>query len=307
VIVSVALSASLDRALVVDELVPGAIHRPHTVVEVAGGKGFNVARAAHRLGAPVFAAGILGGHTGARIADLLRADGVPFGAVRSERATRTCTSVACSGTGALTEFYEPASPVGTNEWERLGQEVRGALTGRQGWLTLSGSLPPGAPADGVATLVELAREHGFRVAVDTHGAALRTALATRPDLLKVNAGEAAELLGRDGSARELVRALHEATGAAGTTVVTAGADGAWAAHGDTLLRVLPLRRGAFPVGSGDCFLAGLGTALDRDGDPADALRLAAGAATANALEPGAAVFDRSTALRLREDAVVEVA
>jgi 1-phosphofructokinase family hexose kinase len=290
----------------VDEVIPGAIHRPHTIVEVAGGKGFNVARAVHRLGAPVFATGILGGRTGALIRKLLRAEGVAFGGVQGEGTTRTCTSVACSTTHALTEFYEPASPIDAGEWARLSADVDGAITGQTGWLTVSGSLPPGAPAHAVTALVDLARARGFRAAVDTHGAALRTALTARPDLVKVNAEEAAEVLGGEGPAHDLVRALHDAAGAVGTTVVTAGADGAWAAHEDTLLRVFPLRRGAYPVGSGDCFLAGLVSGLDRDGDPVDALRLAVGTATANAIEPGAAVFDRGTALRLREAAVVEI-
>jgi fructose-1-phosphate kinase PfkB-like protein len=45
-IVAVALSPALDRTLVVDSLNPGSIHRPLQIVEVVGGKGFNVTRAA---------------------------------------------------------------------------------------------------------------------------------------------------------------------------------------------------------------------------------------------------------------------
>jgi 1-phosphofructokinase family hexose kinase len=288
----------LDRTLVVDEVVAGAIHRPHAVVEVAGGKGFNVARAAHRLGAALCTVGILGGHTGAFIGDLLREERIDARVVHSSVPTRTCMSVACSRTQALTEFYEPAGPVDAQVWACFEDELGKALAGNTGWMTVSGSLPAGAPEHGMARLLATARSHGFRVAVDTHGDSLRTAVTARPDLVKVNTAEAAALVGREAPAEELVREMHDVIGGTGMTVVTAGADGAWAVSDGAVLHVLPLTRGGFPVGSGDCFLAGLVTGLDRGDDAAGALRLAAATATANALVPGAADFDTDAAARL---------
>ena len=57
-IVSVAASPSLDRTLVVDEVVVGQIHRHHEACSVAGGKGLNVARAVRALGNEVVAIAI---------------------------------------------------------------------------------------------------------------------------------------------------------------------------------------------------------------------------------------------------------
>ena len=53
VIVCVAANPSVDKLFEVERLVPGDIHRPIGFVQVAGGKGLNVARAAHALGAEV--------------------------------------------------------------------------------------------------------------------------------------------------------------------------------------------------------------------------------------------------------------
>jgi fructose-1-phosphate kinase PfkB-like protein len=59
-------------------------------------------------------------------------------------------------------------------------------------------------------------------------------------------------------------------------------------------------QGRYPVGSGDAFLGGLVVGLER-GDPwPDALRLALGAAAANAELPGAGVLDAARADELRE-------
>jgi len=52
-------------------------------------------------------------------------------------------------------------------------------------------------------------------------------------------------------------------------------------------------RGRYPVGSGDAFLAGLVVGLERDEPWPAALRLALGAAAANAELPGAGTLDAS--------------
>jgi fructose-1-phosphate kinase PfkB-like protein len=63
-------------------------------------------------------------------------------------------------------------------------------------------------------------------------------------------------------------------------------------------------RGRYPVGSGDAFLAGLVVCLDRGSQWEDALRLALGAATANAELPGAGKLDPIRAVELAKRAVV---
>ncbi len=49
-ILCVASNPSIDKLFEVDRLQPGRIHRPTGFVQVAGGKGLNVARAAASLG-----------------------------------------------------------------------------------------------------------------------------------------------------------------------------------------------------------------------------------------------------------------
>ena len=61
--------------------------------------------------------------------------------------------------------------------------------------------------------------------------------------------------------------------------------------GRTHLLAGPELRGRFPVGSGDSYLGGLLTALDRGDDLDTALRWAAAAGTANAQVPGPGSFD----------------
>jgi 1-phosphofructokinase family hexose kinase len=292
VILCVAANPSVDRVARVEDLRAGEIHRPIDVTVVPGGKGLNAARAAAVLGGDVTAAALLAGHAGRFVADRMQRDGVRLEAVWArEGETRTSYTVAPED-GPLTEFYERGDGVAADVWADFAALVR-RLAVSADWLTISGSLPAGAPGDGYVGLVGVAR-----TAFDSAEAGIEG----RPALVKVNQHEAARLTGVDDPAAA-ARILAESS--AGAAVVTRGVEGAVAVDSRGAAWTATLdARGAYPVGSGDCFLAGMVVALDR-GEPFDgALRLAMGAAAANAEQPGPALFDRGRAEALAVQAVV---
>jgi 1-phosphofructokinase family hexose kinase len=291
VILCVAANPSIDRLFAVDRFEPGAIHRPAEFVQVAGGKGLNVARAAAQLGGEVRAAALLGGHSGRWIAEQLGEEGIELHAAWAQAETRSSLSVAGAAEG-LTEFYEHGLPVSAAEWAAFAGMVAG-LAAEAGWMTISGSLPPGAPDDGYAGLVPLTR-----TALDSRAAGIDAG----PAVVKLNAAEAAAAVEADGAVAT-AGALHERSG--GAAIVTRGREGAVLVTpaGETLAGRLDAD-GAYPVGSGDAFLAGLVVALDRGADWPDALRAALGAGAANAAQPGAGRLDRGHAERLASQATV---
>jgi len=310
-IVCLAANPSIDKLFEIERLVKGDIHRPQGFVQVAGGKGLNVARSAHTLGADVIAAALLRGHAGKWLEEQLSAEGVRSASVWCHGENRSSLSVADRETGSLTEFYERGSVVPSAAWAELLQTVSEAWV-KGGWLTISGSLPRGAPDDGYRDLVQEAREAGVRVAVDAEGDRLRLALEAHPDIVKVNQAEARELLGVPTARREEALAaaskLRDLAGGDGHAgLVTRGAEGVVVAAPDgTLFEGMLYVRGRYPVGSGDAFLAGLITSLDR-GEPWDASMCAAlGAATANAEIAGAGKLDRARAVELAEEAQVRI-
>jgi 1-phosphofructokinase family hexose kinase len=310
-IVCLAANPSIDKLFEIDRLVKGDIHRPLGFVQAAGGKGLNVARAANALGAEVVAVALLRGHAGKWLEEQLSAEGVPGAFVWAHGENRSSLSVADRETGGLTEFYEHGSVVPAAAWTELMQ-IASDVWRPGGWLTISGSLPRGAPDDGYRDLVAEARRAGVRVAVDAEGDRLRLALEARPDVVKVNQAEARELLGVPTARREealsaasKLRDLAGGDGHAG--VVTRGAEGVVVAAPDgTLYEGMLYVRGRYPVGSGDAFLAGLIAALDT-GDAWDrALCNALGAATANAELPGAGKLDPGRAAELCAEAHVRI-
>jgi 1-phosphofructokinase family hexose kinase len=296
-ILCIAGNPSIDKLFEVEHLTPGGIHRPGRFTQVPGGKGLNVARAATALGAEVVATGILGGHAGRWVAEALDAEGVAGRFAWTAGETKSSLSVADRATERLTEFYEDGSAIDEHAWEVL-ERIASDLMRRATWVTMSGSLPPGAPPDGYARLVRMARRLGAAAALDAHGEPLEVALAAGPNIVKVNAEEAGALLGDPiGTAEDAARgaaAIVERSGGPGrAALITRGAEGAVlvAPDGSTWVGRL-YERGPYPVGSGDAFLAGLIVALDRGDDWPDALAMALAAGTANAQTRGAGTLAR---------------
>jgi 1-phosphofructokinase family hexose kinase len=309
VILCVAASPSVDKLFEVDRVEVGAIHRPTEFVQVPGGKGLNVARSAHALGAEVTATGVLAGHAGRWIEEALAADGVPSRFAWVEGETRASLSVADMTGRGLTEFYERGWDIGATGWEQLEGIVRELLPS-SGWMTLSGNLPVGAPDDGYARLVAMAREAGVPAALDARDEALLLGVSAGPQIVKVNAEEAGGLLGTKVATLEDAKAAAEeirwrVDGDGRAAIVTRGAEGAVVVTPDgAAFQARLYQQGPYPVGSGDAFLAGLVTGLDRHWGWSDALALALGAAAANAEMPGAGRLDLTRAVELSKRAEV---
>jgi 1-phosphofructokinase family hexose kinase len=309
VILCVAASPSIDKLFEVERVEIGAIHRPDRFVQVAGGKGLNVARSARALGADVAATGILAGHAGRWIEEALGGEGVRANFAWADGETRASLSVADSTDRGLTEFYERGWAIGPDGWSRLERIVRDGLSEAK-WMTISGNLPLGAPHDGYARLIEMAREAGVAAALDAREEALVLGMSARPRIVKVNEEEAGMLLGTT------VETLEQAKAAAeeirwrvdvdgGAAIVTRGAEGAVVATSEgAVLQARLYERGPYPVGSGDAFLGGLVTGLDRGLDWLESLALALGAAAANAEMPGAGRLDPGRAVELAKRAEV---
>jgi fructose-1-phosphate kinase PfkB-like protein len=290
VITAVALSPAMDVTYVVDVLVEGRTHRPTVVERHPGGKAVNLARAAVLLGAQARVVAPLTETDAATFRSGLDEDGVDLVVVPSSHPLRMCVSVASRASARMTEIYEHAPPLAEAEAAAV---AAAPLEATDGWTALSGSVPPTALA-----AVDALLDGAPRVAVDTHGASLEAAVRAGPAVVKVNRSEAVALLGQ-APLVELVAGLHARSG--GLAVVTDSTAGVAATDGtSTWLLRLPDVVGSFSQGSGDSMLGGVITALEAGANTLDALRLGVGAATANAMVPGAGRFDPGFARQLAE-------
>ncbi|MDG4602423.1 MAG: 1-phosphofructokinase family hexose kinase [Defluviicoccus sp.] len=286
-------NTSIDRTMVVPGFLAGGVWRAQSGSIACGGKGVNVARALKRLGQQPVCSGLLAGHTGKLAAEVANAEGLEAAWTWASGETRTCVIVV-GERGATTVLNEPGPPAAADDWSRLVHDV-GRLARSAGGACISGSLPPGYPENGLKALIRAASMNGRRpVWVDTSGAALIDAVNAAPYGIKINADEAAALLGwRVQSVHDAIRAAREIRRRGPERVaITLAADGAVVATGQGDWHARPPGvRVVSAVASGDCFLAGLMAGLAERVSPAEALRLATACGAANAMSRDAGDFE----------------
>ncbi|MFP1626288.1 1-phosphofructokinase family hexose kinase [Streptomyces sp. 5K101] len=287
-ILTVTLNAALDITYKIAALTPHTTHRVGEVRERPGGKGVNVARVLSALGHDTVVTGFAGGRTGAVLREMLaplapRDAFVPVGGT-----TRRTIAVVDDASGDTTQLNEPGPTVTPEEWSAF-LAAYASLLAEADAVALCGSLPPGIHVGAYAELVRRARAAGVPVLLDTSGEPLRRGIAARPDLIKPNADELAQLTG----SREPLRATrdarrrgaHAVVGSLGPDgLVAATADGIWQASPPTAVR-------GNPTGAGDSAVAGLLSGLV-DGLPWPArLARAVALSAATVLAPTAGEYD----------------
>lgn len=288
-------NTAIDRGIDVGTLRAGEVQRATAVHVRPGGKGLHVAQTVAALGESVQLVGLDDAAHADLLAGHLRARRVAWHPVRATHALRQCLALR-EADGRITEILEAGEAVAEPVRQRLLDQVL-SLLDTSAALVLSGSLPPGFPADTYATLARESRTRGVPCLIDASGSALKLAVRACPWLVKPNVDEAATLLGRRPTgiddAVECARALQRA--GVRRPVVTLGALGAVAIEEGSVWRASTDGvKARNPVGSGDCFLAAMAVAAAR-GDAVDAsLRLAAacGAANAENEETGFATLDQ---------------
>ncbi|MCC5478794.1 1-phosphofructokinase [Streptomyces barringtoniae] len=256
-ILTVTPNPSLDRTYEVQALKRGEVIRAETERMDPGGKGVNVSRAVAAGGRRTVAVLPLGGAPGALIADLLDAQGIEVAPVPIAGATRSNIALAESD-GVLTKINAPGPELSESEQELLLDTVREQSRDAD-WIACCGSLPRGLAPSWYADVVTRAHAGGARIALDTSGRALLEALRARPDVVKPNAEELAEAVGRPlATVGDALKAAEEVRGMGARAVLASlGADGqllvedsgAWFATA----RVDTVRSN---VGAGDSSLAG---------------------------------------------------
>ena len=275
---------SIDRTMLVENLLPGEVNRAASSRTDPGGKGVNVARALIRNSHPARAILPLGGPDGELLASLLQEAGIPFDAIPIAGTTRTNMAIV-NPTGTTTKVNEPGPELSPNEMNQLANAVGRAA----GPVVLCGSLPPGTHD---SFLAEMIAGYPGRVAVDTSGAPLAAAVTAKPWLIKPNREELSELTGRElPTLQAVVDAARELlANGVGVVVVSLGSDGALWVDPDGIHHAkATVTEPRSTVGAGDCLLAGVLSALTTGNDPATALsRGVAWGAAAVAL-PGSAV------------------
>lgn len=191
-IFTVTLNPAVDKIAKVDEVVIGKVNRLSQIESEPGGKGINVARTIKTLDIPCIATGFLGGSGGNLISCMLQREEVECHMVHIIGNTRTNLKI-IDGANQMSEFNEEGPFILQNECDELMDYFNHNLD-VDSILVISGSIPKGLSSSTYAGLIEMAKDLGAKVLIDTNIDLLKGAMVAMPDIVKLDAADLCRLV-----------------------------------------------------------------------------------------------------------------
>jgi len=228
-----------------NDYTPGAINRVPSMPMVAEGKGVNVARVLARHCHRVALTGFAGGHSGAWLRELVRAESIKDELIETAAPLRVGFMASGLDSDHPTTVLPSGFAVTQAECKALLDRVE-SLLGCVRLVIGSGSVPDPVVDDLYVKLLEICNQHSVPCWLDAYGHAMSRALggSIPPVVCTPNRQEFEQCRHWD-----RVEELHITDGD-GPVNVSSVHQGRW--------RVIPPRiKQVNPVGSGDCYIAGL--------------------------------------------------
>ena len=264
-VLCIALNPAIDLTIEVSDLRIGEVNRALRAQQDAGGKGINVASCLADFGVAVAVTGQLGHDNPSLFEALFSGKNIGNRCLMIAGSTRVNTKVVDPAKGETTDINLPGPGQTADQIDAQIDRLKGVLdelAATVRWVVLSGSLPPGWPADTYAMLIRHTHALGAKVMLDTSGQAFDEALKAAPDIIKPNRDELAEHLKRPlNTVDEIIDAVRElfvATPGMRLAAVSMGGEGAILVSPDDALVAHPLDvEPISSVGAGDAMVAGI--------------------------------------------------
>lgn len=292
-ILTITLNPALDLTVRVPHLEPGEVNRSQALLSHAAGKGLNVAQVLADLGHSLTVSGFLGEDNQQAFNALFARRGFADAFIRVPGETRSNIKLA-EDDGRVTDINGPGPHVNDLAQHALLDKLDHIAASHDA-VVVAGSLPRGVSAQWLRELVLRLKALGCKVILDTSGEALKEGLRAGPWLVKPNAEELSEALGRPVSSVEsqVAAATELQTLGISHVVISHGADGVnWFSRGTQPLQALPPKvRVASTVGAGDSLLAGMVHGLISGHSPEQTLRSATAIAAMAVTQIGFGISD----------------
>jgi 1-phosphofructokinase len=285
----------VDKAVSIDGFTYGGMNRLSVLSEDGCGKGVNVAIACARLGLQVACIGILPGERNELITERLKAGGCATEFVPCAGAVRVNMKVTDRSTGIITELNERGPAISGRETERL-VETAARWAKKCSHIVLTGSTPPGCPADIYKTMICAIKASApeCRCVLDADGERFAEGLKAIPHIIKPNRYELEQLCGKKlPDIRDIhIEAMKLTQRGIQIVVVSLGGDGAYLTDGREAFFAPALKvEVKNTVGAGDSMIAGLLLGLTQGRPAEEVFRYGVAAASSSLAAEGTGLID----------------
>lgn len=305
-IYTITLNPALDRTMWINEIKEDVSNRIIREESYAGGKGIVVSRVLTALGVENTALGFIAGFAGRQLEGQLVRDGTGCNFIPVSGETRTNIVIIEMATGRQIIFNSLGPRVKPFELIEIVDVVK--RLEEPEFVSIGGSLPPGAHPEIYRKIIETARLRGAKVVLDVDREALSVGIRGKPDIIKPNIHELSHLIGRSLETRgEILEAARNINrkGVA-TVLVSMGPKGILlVSDGKAYQAVPPKVEVVNTIGAGDSSVAGFIYGLSKGLELKEALVWATAAGTATTLRRGTALARREDAERIVPGVEVE--
>ncbi len=294
-ITTVCLNPCIDRSIRVAEFQYGATNRVLSVRSDAGGKGVNVAITAARLGLETECLTFLRKNGGKEVENSLLSNGVLSDAIWLDGQLRVNIKLLDQSKGVITEMNEAGDAVSEAALTQMTELVV-AHAQDSDFLVLSGSLPPGCPADYYRTLIESVEGLACQCVLDADGTRFQEGLKARPFMIKPNRPELEAAVGHRLSSLGEIRdaALSYIDQGVSVVAVSMGDEGAFITNGEESLYAPRMAvEVKSTVGAGDAMVAGLTAGFLAELPLDEVFRKGVACATASVMTEGTMLIDKA--------------
>lgn len=291
-ILTVTLNAAIDKRYVVEDFKVGEVNRVKECVYTPGGKGLNVSKPAAIAGAKVIATGFVGGHAGKYIEAELKPFGIESAFYHMEEESRSCINIWDAINKKQTEFLEPGFTVSEADFMGFVEKFK-ELVKEADVVAMSGSVPKGLDETTYQKLVQIVKEAGKKVILDTSGKLLTAGIEAKPTMIKPNIDEIRMLTGKtcDDLNEIIVAAEQIHKDGVEVVAVSLGGDGSIVVCADGVYRaIVPKIDAVNTVGCGDSMIAGFALGFSENLPVVECLKKASAISAASALREETGFF-----------------
>jgi len=258
-IVTVTFNPAIDESVIIKNFSANSVNRVESSEKHAGGKGINVAAFLADYGIPSTVTGFLGKHNDEIFCEHFDGKNISDRFVRIEGSTRSGLKIIDKENLTTTDINYPGVSLIKKDEIRLYETIE-KLAENKALFVLSGSVPCGVNTSIYAKVMDILKDKGCEVIVDTSGEAFTHAVAKVPTVIKPNIHELSEYFGNELTSTEEVIKECQYFLNSGTkyVVVSMGSKGAlFLTPNEVLHAWSPDVKVLSTVGAGDAMVAGI--------------------------------------------------
>ncbi|WP_432452712.1 MULTISPECIES: 1-phosphofructokinase [unclassified Agarivorans] len=274
-VLCITLNPALDLTGSLENMTVGSVNNVTEANLHPAGKGVNVAKVLADLGAQVCVSGFLGKDNAAAFECLFEQSQIRDEFIRVAGETRTNVKMV-EASGQVTDLNFPGFSVDAADLLAFEQSLE-QLCEQYSHVVFAGSLAKGIELSDFEAWINLAKSKGCTVLIDTSGAALNTAIATAPNMVKPNQDELEDWCGTALNSIDKLKEKGQELADLGIehVLISRGEHGSlWLNQNHWMQATPPSMNVVSTVGAGDTFVASFCWGLLNQSSAKELLRFA---------------------------------